>query len=274
MRHTGSLTPQFFVTAPQPCPYLPGRQERKLFTALYGENSAALNDTLSRKGFRRSQNVLYRPSCSDCAACLSARIPVEAFQPTRTQIRTLRRNGDVIRRTNAAWATEEQYDLFRRYLDIRHADGGMAEMDEVEFSAMIEETPVRSRVVEYRMQVDGAERLIATCLTDVLTDGLSMVYSFFDPVLSPRSLGAYMILDHLRLAREAELPYVYLGYWVPGSMKMAYKAQYRPFEIFMGGKWQTVTDPAKVRPDSHPLATAPILEQVAEITARGIVSEA
>jgi arginine-tRNA-protein transferase len=274
MRHTGSLTPQFFVTAPQPCPYLPGRQERKLFTALYGENSVALNDALSRKGFRRSQNVLYRPSCSDCAACLSSRLPVAEFRPNRSQKRTLGRNADIVRRTNAAWATEEQYDLFRTYLDARHADGGMAEMDEVEFAAMIEETPVRSRVIEYRMPGGPrGDRLVAVCLTDVLADGLSMVYSFFDPGLGARSLGAFMILDHVRIAAEANLPYVYLGYWVPGSAKMAYKSLYRPFEIYAGGRWRRVEDPAAIQPDRLPAPVTPILEQVAEITARGLLAD-
>jgi leucyl-tRNA---protein transferase len=267
MRHTGTLTPQFFVTAPQPCPYLAGRQERKLFTALHGEAAAALNDSLSRKGFRRSQNVLYRPSCSGCNACLSARLPVADIRTNRTQDRVLRRNSDLIRTVRAAWATEEQYDLFRTYLDARHADGGMAEMDEVEYAAMIEETPVRTRVIEYRQSGSREGRLIAVCLTDVLADGLSMVYSFFDPALSARSLGTFMILDHLRIAREASLPYVYLGYWVPGSPKMAYKARFRPFEIFQAGRWTRVEDAAAVHLDQSGVEDTPILQQVAEITA-------
>ncbi|HEU0223649.1 MAG TPA: arginyltransferase [Paracoccaceae bacterium] len=269
MRHTGSLTPQFFVTAPQPCPYLPGRQERKLFTALYGENSVALNDSLSRKGFRRSQNVLYRPSCSDCSACLSSRLPVADFQPSRSQVRVLRRNPDLTRHTTAAWATEEQYELFRLYLDARHADGGMAEMDEVEFAAMIEETPVRTRVIEYRLCGLREERLVAVCLTDMLADGVSMVYSFFDPSLERRSLGSYMILDHLRIAAESRLPYVYLGYWVPGSPKMAYKSRFRPFEIYHAGRWQRVSRPEAVESQLRSQPVAPILDQVAEITAPG-----
>ncbi|QDL92852.1 arginyltransferase [Paroceanicella profunda] len=272
MRHTGTLTPQFFVTAPQPCPYLAGRQERKLFTALYGDNSVALNDTLSRKGFRRSQNVLYRPSCADCAACLSARLPVADFRPSRSQARVLKRNSDIVRRSNAPWATEEQFELFRAYLDARHADGGMAEMDEIEFAAMIEESPVRTRVVEYRLPEEN-DRLIAVCLTDLLADGVSMVYSFFDTALEKRSLGAFMILDHIRIAGDAQLPFVYLGYWVPGSPKMAYKARYRPFEIYQGGRWLRVDRPDAVRTDEHPLSSTPILEQVAEITSRELMDD-
>lgn len=273
MRHTGSLTPQFFVTAPQACPYLPGRQERKLFTALYGENSVSLNDSLSRKGFRRSQNVLYRPSCTDCAACLSSRIPVADFRPSRGQARVLRRNADLRRSVTAAWATEEQYDLFRHYLDARHADGGMAEMDEVEFAAMIEETPVRTRIIEYRQPGPRGDRLVAVCLTDLLADGVSMVYSFFDPALESRSLGSFMILDHVRIAGESRLPHVYLGYWVPGSSKMAYKSRFRPFEIFFAGRWQRVERPEAVEDRIRAERGTPILDQVAEITARGMLED-
>lgn len=261
MRHTLPIAPQFYVTAPQPCPYLAGRMERKLFTALQGDSAARLNNSLSQQGFRRSQNVLYRPSCAECSACLSARIDVAAFRPTKSQKRTLRRNRPVKRRATSPWATEEQYALFRRYLDTRHADGGMADMDVFEFSAMIEETPVRSRVVEYTDQGD----LVAVSLTDVLGDGVSMVYSFFTPERPTDSLGTFMILDHIEIAREAELPYVYLGYWVLGSDKMGYKARFSGLEVYSGGKWQPMRDPETFRPDTHPLSTDPIAEQVANI---------
>ena len=227
MRHALPLVPQFYVTAPQPCPYLEGRIERKLFTALQGDHASRLNDALSKQGFRRSQNVLYRPSCADCSACYSARIRVADFQPTRSQRRILKRNDHLTREASTPWATEEQYQLFRSYLDARHADGGMADMDIFEFAAMIEETPVRSRVVEYYRQSDDDQcqrELSAVCLTDVLDDGLSLVYSFFEPGSQPNSPGSFIILDHIAIAREAGLPYIYLGYWVPGSRKMGYKA--------------------------------------------------
>ena len=241
MRHSLPLAPQFYVTAPQPCPYLPGRMERKLFTALQGDHADKLNNSLSKQGFRRSQNVLYRPSCSDCAACLSARIRVADFQPSRSQRRTLKRNAHLRRRASSAWATEDQYDLFRRYLDARHADGGMADMDVFDFAAMVEETPIRSRVIEYSHE--DATGLTAVCLTDVLDDGLSMVYSFYTPDVPAQSLGTYMILDHVEIAREAGLPYVYLGYWVPGSPKMGYKSSFSGLEIFRHGQWETIQDP-------------------------------
>lgn len=243
MRHSLPQSHQFYVTAPQPCPYLPGRVERKLFTALQGDGAGHLNDVLSHQGFRRSQNVLYRPSCAGCSACLSARIVVRDFRASRGQRRILRRNAGLERVVRSPWATEAQYALFRRYLDARHATGGMADMDMSEFAAMIEESPVRSRVIEYhRPDPAGGRRLVAVCLTDVLGDGLSMVYSFFDPELERDSLGSYIILDHVRLAADSELPYVYLGYWVPGSAKMDYKAGYQPLEIFAEGRWGLIGD--------------------------------
>jgi arginine-tRNA-protein transferase len=233
------ITAQFYLTATQPCPYLPGREERKVFTTLRGRDAAAMNDELSLRGFRRSQSVAYRPSCPSCALCLSTRIPVDRFVANRAQRRVQKRNADLVRRACAPWATEEQYALFRRYLDARHADGGMAEMDAGEFAAMIEETPVRSRVIEYHdSSAPRGCSLRAACLTDVTNDGVSMVYSFFDPDDASRSLGAHMILDHISIAREAGLPYVYLGYWVPGSPKMNYKAAFRPFEIYVRGAWR------------------------------------
>ncbi|MBT8426009.1 MAG: arginyltransferase, partial [Silicimonas sp.] len=208
MRHTLPIAPQFYVTAPQPCPYLEGRMERKLFTALQGEFAEQLNNTLSKQGFRRSQNVLYRPSCAECSACLSARIRVADFERSRSQRRAWKKNSDLVREATSPWATEEQYALFRTYLDSRHADGGMADMDIFEFAAMIEETPIRSRVVEYARVGNTGKDLAAVCLTDVLDDGLSMVYSFYDPARARASLGTHVILDHVRIAREAGLPYV------------------------------------------------------------------
>ena len=265
MRHTLPIAPQFYVTAPQACPYLDARRERKLFTALQGEHANTLNNTLSKQGFRRSQNVLYRPSCADCSACLSARIRVADFDLSKSQKRTEKRNAFLTREATSPWATEEQYELFRSYLDSRHADGGMADMDIFEFAAMIEETPVKSRVIEYWDRTGDEEKLIATCLTDVLDDGLSMVYSFYDPDFAKNSLGTYVILDHVRIAQEAGLPYVYLGYWVPGSTKMGYKASFAGVEIFRSGEWVDIGCSDDYSADTHPLSVDPIAEQVARI---------
>ncbi len=264
MRHSLPLAPQFYVTAPQPCPYLDGKVERKLFTALQGDHAVVLNDALSHQGFRRSQNVLYRPSCAECAACLSARIRVADFKPRRSHKRVLRKNKYLKREATSPWATEVQFELFRTYLAARHATGGMADMDVFEFASMVEETPVRSRVVEYHDTV--STDLSAVCLTDVLEDGLSMVYSFFNPELEKSSLGTYMILDHIEIAREAGLPYVYLGYWVPGSPKMSYKAKFNALEIYHGGEWQTLDAPDDFKADVPAHGNVPIPEQVAAIS--------
>ena len=261
MRHSLPIAPQFYVTAPQPCPYLDGRMERKLFTALQGNGAEPLNNALSQQGFRRSQNVLYRPSCADCSACLSARIDVRKFTASKSQKRALRRNAGLVRRATSPWATEDQYALFRRYLDARHADGGMADMDVFEFAAMIEETPIRTRVIEY---ADGDD-LIAVCLTDVLEDGVSMVYSFYTPNRPKASLGTWMVLDHIDIARDNGLPYVYLGYWVPGSSKMGYKANFSGLEVYVDRNWQPMADPQDFSATTHPLSTDPIAEQVANI---------
>ncbi len=241
--------------------------ERKLFAALQGDTANALNDVLSHQGFRRSQNVVYRPSCADCALCLSARIRVKDFEPTRSLKRIIKKNQHLLREGSSPWATEDQYALFKRYLASRHYDGGMADMDIFEFAAMVEETPVRSRVVEYRSvnQTDGEQSLSAVCLTDVLSDGLSMVYSFFDPSLAKSSLGTYVILDHIEMAKAANLPYVYLGYWVPGSPKMDYKARFRPLEIYRAGGWVELEDASTDDFDSPDQIKDPISEQVAAI---------
>ena len=239
-RPVGAKQLPFFLTAPSPCPYLPGRMERKVFTKLDLADGPALNDTLTHAGFRRSQSILYRPACERCSACKSARIPAANFAPTRTQRRVARRNADLVSRARAPEATPEQFALLSRYLEARHGDGDMAGMDFFDFAGMIEDGAQRTEIVEYRAS-SGA--LVAAMLTDRLADGWSLVYSFFDPEAHARSLGAFMILDHVARAVEARLPYVYLGYWVQGSPKMDYKAGYRPLEILEPAGWRLLGAP-------------------------------
>ena len=239
MRHSPPNHPQFYVTAPQDCPYLENNVERKLFTALYGSNSRRLNNSLSKQGFRRSQNVLYRPSCSSCCACLSARIPVSEFTLSKSQKRTLRLNTDLNRVIKDPLASDEQFSLFKKYIKVRHANGGMSNMDCEDFSAMIEETNVNSKIIEYYRLSKGRKNLLSLSLVDILDDGISMVYSIFEPGMQKRSLGKYMILDQIELARELKLEYVYLGYWVPGSPKMDYKKEYKPLEVFKDNIWKS-----------------------------------
>ena len=239
--------PQFYLTAPSPCPYLDDRLERKVFTHLVGDRASQLNDVLTQGGFRRSQNIAYRPACEGCRACVSVRVDVDHFQWTRSFRRIAARNEDLIGLEIGAKPSSEQYSLFRRYLDARHADGGMADMSVLDYAMMVEDTHVETMVIEYRergpdsgITGTGDGPLIGTGLTDILSDGLSMVYSFFDNEHSDRSLGTYMILDHISRAQRRGLPYVYLGYWVEGSQKMDYKTRFQPQEHLGPQGWEQV----------------------------------
>lgn len=232
--------PRFFVTSPGPCPYLPGRTERKVFTELAGDNADDLHDALSRIGFRRSQQVAYRPSCNDCTACVSVRVVAGAFRASASQRRTFRANDDLVVTVCKPWSTSEQFDLLQRYLATRHPGGGMAAMDECDFADMVEHTPVTSYVIEYREPGrDGVPgRLVGACLTDRQGDGLSMVYSFYDSQHPTRAgLGTFIILDHIRRAQALGLAHVYLGYWVEGSASMQYKVRFRPMERLGRDGW-------------------------------------
>lgn len=241
-QHFATRRLRFFLTAPSPCPYLDGREERKVFAHLPLSDGPAVNDVLTEVGFRRSQNIAYRPACEGCDACLSARIPVADYGFSKSEERILERSSDLTRNLVEAEATREQFELLRRYLDARHAGGGMADMTWLDYVAMVEDTAVRTHLIEYRLPApDGPGDLIGCILVDVLSDGLSLVYSFFDPTAKRRSLGSFMILDHVRQARAAGLPYVYLGYWVPGSGKMAYKARFSPLEVLRLGGWRLLS---------------------------------
>ena len=240
-------TPQFYLTAPSPCPYLEGEEERKVFTHLVGERAGELNDLLTHGGFRRSQSIAYRPACEGCRACVSVRVVAADFAPSRNMRRIAERNVDVIGEMRSPAPTSEQYSVFRAYLDARHRDGGMADMTVLDYAMMVEDSHVDTRLVEYRRRDSYSSmhgrvggQILAVALTDVLSDGLSMVYSFFDPDEGDRSLGTYMILDHIDRANRMGLPYVYLGYWVPGSRKMDYKGRFLPQERLMPSGWSRV----------------------------------
>lgn len=243
-QHFGTRFPQFYITTPQPCPYIPGQYEKKVFTHLLGENAVSLNNVLSQAGFRRSQNIAYRPACDGCQACVSVRIRVDEFKPNRTFRRILSMNEDLISSPVPPRANQEQFSLLRSYLDVRHQDGGMAGMTALDFSAMIEDTTVSTTLIEYRMpnQVENQPApLIAVSLTDLLEDGLSMVYSFFNTDEASRSLGTFMVLDHVARAKALGLPYVYLGYWVADCRKMSYKMRFQPLEALGMDGWHLVS---------------------------------
>ncbi len=208
--------------------------ERKIFTQLDPLSGQFLNNYLTHAGFRRSQNVIYRPACEDCRKCLSMRVIANQFKVGKQFKRVLSRNSDLKRRVNEAFATKEQFDLLHRYLTTRHMGGGMSDMDFMRYEMMVENCAVDSEIVEYRTADDT---LIACVIIDVLNDGFSMVYSFYDPTLTRRSLGNYMILDHIARCQDAYLPYLYLGYWVENSTKMQYKSKFLPNEVLAQTGW-------------------------------------
>jgi arginyl-tRNA--protein-N-Asp/Glu arginylyltransferase len=234
--------PEFYVTAPQPCPYLPGRLERKLFTHLTHDKPPALVDNLLKGGFRRSQNIAYMPYCEGCQACVSVRVLVAEFSPTRSLRRVIETNQDLVARRQQATPTSEQYSLFRAYIDARHANGGMADMSVLDYAMMVEDSIIDTFVTEYRQRPQPGARgdkqpLLAVSLCDRLSDGISMVYSFYDPEAARRGLGTYMILDHIAHAQRLGVPYLYLGYWIQGSPKMSYKKRFQPQEQLTGNGW-------------------------------------
>lgn len=243
--------PEFYVTAPQPCPYLPGRLERKLFTHLTHEKPHALIDNLLKGGFRRSQNIAYMPYCEGCHACVSVRVVVDEFEPTRSMRRVAERNSDLLTRRVTSVATTEQYGLFRDYIDNRHSDGGMADMTVLDYAMMVEDSVIKTFLTEYRQKPENALDsnpeswpLIGVALCDRLSDGISMVYSFYEPLEESRSLGTHMILEHIEYTRSLGLPYLYLGYWIEGSRKMRYKARYQPQERLGPNGWERAPEEA------------------------------
>ena len=217
-----------------------------MFTHLVGERAGELNNILTQGGFRRSQSIAYRPACEGCRSCVSVRVVANEFEASRSMRRIVNRNSDIVGEMKIAVPTSEQYSIFRAYLDSRHRDGGMADMTVLDYAMMVEDSHIETRVVEYRRREgDEAGRqagdLIAVALTDVLGDGLSMVYSFFEPDEASRSLGTFMVLDHIERARQMGLSYVYLGYWVRGSRKMDYKSRFLPQERLTPDGWARVT---------------------------------
>jgi arginyl-tRNA--protein-N-Asp/Glu arginylyltransferase len=237
---------QFFATAPVACPYVSGRAERKLIVELSGSGATLFYDDLSRAGFRRSHRFAYRPACRGCSSCVPVRIAVDRFRHTRSTRRIRNANRDLFGRLVAAHATPEQFRLFSAYQRSRHSDSDMASMNYGEYRGMVEDTPVRTGIAEFR---DAGGRLVAASLVDLLDDGVSAVYSFFDPRQPKRSLGTWGILWLVEQCWRQGQPFVYLGYWISESPKMAYKARFPALERLADGTW--IDFPART-PPPHP----------------------
>ncbi len=228
----------FYLTAPARCPYLNGLEEQRILTILETPQQAAALPTLLQNGFRRSQQILYRPHCASCRACISVRLRLRDFTPSAGQRRILRKNANLHAAHKPPVSSAEMYDLFQRYQQSRHADSEMAAMNEDDLAQMIEQHTGHARLMTAR---DDAGRLAAVMLYDDLPDGRSAVYSFFDPDLSAQSPGTWMILHMAADTQAAGKPYLYLGYWIAASRKMAYKAQFQPLEMLHDNQWTDMT---------------------------------
>jgi leucyl-tRNA---protein transferase len=232
--------PRFHLSGESPCAYLENATEQRIYTYLDGTEAQTLHEVLAQHGFRRNQNIAYRPHCGACAACQSLRVCAQDFTPSRTQQRIWQCNSRLQVQLCDLIATQEQYELFKHYISKRHAQGGMNHMDELDYADMLESSPVETYVVEYRApsRYGEAGELLGVCITDAQKDGLSLVYSFFNPD-SPyyKSLGCFIILEHIARAQSLGLPYVYLGFYIKTARSMAYKGQYKPHERLIGGAW-------------------------------------
>lgn len=229
---------QFYLTAPYPCSYLPERMARSQVAAPASLVDTAVFSELARQGFRRSGHYVYRPRCDTCSACTPVRLRVDGFEPRRRQRRCLTRNQDIGCMLKPLEFNESHYLLYRRYQAARHAGGGMDMDDREQYRAFLLTSQVDSALAEFSL--DG--RVIMVSLIDRLLDGLSAVYTFYDPDLAKRSLGVYNVLSQIGLAKGMALPYLYLGYWIRESPKMAYKSDYQPLECLRDGAWIPYTD--------------------------------
>lgn len=239
MEQTALKRPQFFfTTAPLPCPYLPDRLERKIVTELGGPSSENVHEVLAKGGFRRSHSIAYAPACPGCKACVPVRVDTREFKRKRSLARTWKRNADLTATVVEARATAEQFELFNGYQRSRHANSDMANMGFYEYSAMVEDSPIDTYLVEFR-KVNG--ELVAVCLTDQTDDGVSAVYSFFTSEEGDRGLGNFVVLWLIEHAASLDLPYVYLGYWIQESPKMAYKTRFKPLQALGPDGWHVIS---------------------------------
>ncbi len=224
----------FFLTPPHNCGYLPGRSAVTIFVDPRRRPSIATYSMLSQHGFRRSGNHVYRPQCPTCSACIPVRVPVDEFEITRAQRRTLRANADVTLVPKKPIFHREHYALYERYVSSRHAGGSMENPDPDSYVEFLTANWAETVFYEFRV----GTQLLAVAVVDHLEDSLSAVYTFFDPALSHRSLGRLAILKEIEIARALQAKWLYLGYWISACRKMSYKSEYQPLEHFIAGEWR------------------------------------
>ncbi len=229
--------PDIFLSMPHPCSYLPGRTATTLFIDPRYTLDKERYGHFTRLGFRRSGDLIYRPHCASCQACVPVRIPVDHFEPNRGQRRIWKRDGDLTVTIQEPGFRREHFDLYLRYQRMRHAGGGMDDPDPQKYLDFLLSRQIETLFLEIRLQ----QRLLGVAVVDQLPDGLSAVYTFFDPDEKKRGLGVFAVLWEVTLARQQRLPYVYLGYWIGESTKMDYKRDFQPLEAYRDGRWSRLT---------------------------------